>query len=283
MRKSTLAPWRKFHPSILWARMLGSLNRARYQRAGSRPASGPFVSGDSFRALAHHRWDEKEAPSFEAREVKAYDIVFVSWHVHRFLVELAPEITQPFFLITSNSDYAVTETDLRDFRKTRGLHWWAANLVAPLDAQVTAIPLGLQNEALCWYGDVQDFLRLGARPAQKKLPLICWGFAVENAPAVRGPIREALRRNPHAIELVSSDPYVYRRELVKYQYVASPPGNGPDAHRTWEALALGVVPVMLETQLTRNFQAQGMFDGVRVLSSIEAFEQFDPNRPEDQP
>jgi hypothetical protein len=223
-------------------------------------------------------WDEQEEPSFAVEDVKDHDSIFVSWHVSRFLDEVAPQISVPFFLVTSNSDYSVTEADVAKFRKTRGLHWWAANLLVPVDAQLTAIPLGLQNEAACWYGDVSDFVRLRQRSEPRKLPLVCWGFAVQNAPLVRGPIRDALKRNPWATEVANLDPYLYRRELRKYRYVASPPGNGPDTHRTWEALSLGVTPLLLETQLTKNFRAQGQLQGAEILKSVEDFANFDPRQ-----
>jgi hypothetical protein len=32
--------------------------------------------------------------------------------------------------------------------------------------------------------------------------------------------------------------------MSDYQFVASPMGNGYDCHRTWEALALGCVPIV---------------------------------------
>ena len=34
------------------------------------------------------------------------------------------------------------------------------------------------------------------------------------------------------------------RAMTQCQFVASPPGQGPDCHRTWEALALGAVPII---------------------------------------
>ena len=37
----------------------------------------------------------------------------------------------------------------------------------------------------------------------------------------------------------------YLIELQHYKFVLSPTGNGPDAHRTWEALQMGCIPVLL--------------------------------------
>jgi hypothetical protein len=44
-------------------------------------------------------------------------------------------------------------------------------------------------------------------------------------------------------------PAAYLGALASYDFVVSPPGVGEDTHRTWEALALGVVPVVLRTPL----------------------------------
>jgi hypothetical protein len=45
---------------------------------------------------------------------------------------------------------------------------------------------------------------------------------------------------PHADEWES-----YLLKLSRHKYTLSPPGKGPDCHRTWEALLMGSVPVVL--------------------------------------
>ena len=263
-----------FRPDILWFRTQGSLKRWWYKVRNLRPSSGPFPSGDGFRALAHHVWDECNTPAFQVSDVNPYDIIFVSWHVWPFLTEIGPLIRVPFFLVTSNSDSSPDEAAVAAFRKTSGVHWWAASLTVPNSRYATVIPLGLQNERFCWYGDTADFRRLKKKRRPGSLPLICWGFAVENNPQIRGPIREALQRNPKAVELTNLDPYSYRRQLVKYQYVACPAGNGQDSHRLWEALALGVVPVLLRSQHVLNLLDQGLIPTAVILPRIDDFATF---------
>jgi hypothetical protein len=43
-----------------------------------------------------------------------------------------------------------------------------------------------------------------------------------------------------------STPTKYRELLRQSQFVLSPPGNGADCHRTWEALYMGAVPIVLK-------------------------------------
>jgi hypothetical protein len=41
-------------------------------------------------------------------------------------------------------------------------------------------------------------------------------------------------------------------------FVASPPGNGLDCHRTWEAMYLGVVPLVENNYMNRYFASLGL-------------------------
>ena len=37
-------------------------------------------------------------------------------------------------------------------------------------------------------------------------------------------------------------------------FVASPAGNGPDCHRTWEAIYLKVIPIVLKSEIDEIFK-----------------------------
>ena len=44
------------------------------------------------------------------------------------------------------------------------------------------------------------------------------------------------------------------KEQSRYAFVLSPSGEGPDCHRTWEALALGCVPIIKKNSFVDLFQ-----------------------------
>lgn len=50
----------------------------------------------------------------------------------------------------------------------------------------------------------------------------------------------------------------YRGLAATYMFIASPPGNGTDCHRTWEAMYLGAVPIVLRSTLTEYFHEIGL-------------------------
>lgn len=46
----------------------------------------------------------------------------------------------------------------------------------------------------------------------------------------------------------------YLRDMFNHKFVISPRGNGIDTHRTWEALYLGSIPIMLKNNVSNNWK-----------------------------
>jgi hypothetical protein len=46
----------------------------------------------------------------------------------------------------------------------------------------------------------------------------------------------------------------YMKDLSSYRFAISPPGRGIDTHRTWEALMVGTIPIVLNTTLTELYE-----------------------------
>lgn len=44
------------------------------------------------------------------------------------------------------------------------------------------------------------------------------------------------------------------KKMAEYSFVLSPYGNAPECHRTWEALALGCIPIILSSGSSRMYQ-----------------------------
>ena len=54
--------------------------------------------------------------------------------------------------------------------------------------------------------------------------------------------------------------HLYYSQLMRHHFVLSPRGNGLDCYRTWEALALGVIPI-----IKRNGPFDRLYEGMPVL------------------
>jgi hypothetical protein len=127
--------------------------------------------------------------------------------------------------------------------------------------RLMAIPIGLENAHWQGAGRLELFPapgRFGELPLWSERPsdvLACFDPST-NAEA-RGPLRtQILEEMPDAwVEpQLSQEDYV--RRLRASRFVISPPGNGSDCHRTWEALYLGAIPVVLTSALSGSLASE---------------------------
>jgi len=250
-------PVKRFLLLVRW-RLL-RLNRAQFHRWAyklSRPASFPYVSGDGFRKLANHledAWWER----ISARRVEAGDILFVSTdHVRRFFEKTDPGIHVPYVLVTHNSDLPVDES-LSATASPNVVRWFAQNSTHA-DPRIVPLPIGLENLHHYNAGIPERFERMQGVVAPKKARILVSFSLGINVPERRLAYETAgsmpcADRLPARLEQAE-----YIQTLLGYQFVLSPPGNGLDTHRTWEAMYLRVVPIVKDSVAMRSFAALGM-------------------------
>ena len=67
-------------------------------------------------------------------------------------------------------------------------------------------------------------------------------------------VLQELRNGPYKYEIIETPkPYKeYLEELAQYRYCLCVRGNGLDTHRFWEALYLGVIPIVINNEHTNS-------------------------------
>jgi hypothetical protein len=231
---------------------------------GSRPSSFPFISGDTFRAFSDHIFDETGKSSLS--DLGPGSIIFCNGD---YLVEFSAEVLQkseyPLVVVLGNSDrnYMPIPELLSLLPQTH--YYFVQNLTECIPA-CTPIPIGLEN--LHWenVGRPKDFFHL-RDATYSRLPRVMWSFTVRT----NRPIRKAARLDLQAAGVADFvgevSPRQHRRLLTRYSFVASPPGNGWDTHRTWEAMYLRCVPIVLDSYFARHFVDEGL--PIWIISSYE--------------
>jgi hypothetical protein len=150
-------------------------------------------------------------------------------------------------LILHNGDHSVKESDMRifktAFRQVNSVNWLGDVKNA------TPIPIGLEN---------RNYFRNGIKHHYSSLPsrifedwadrehMVFLSIKRENNLRYRTGLENHLNFSDE--NLISDNflsPSIYRSLVRKSQFVISPPGNGSDCHRTWEAIYLGAVPIVL--------------------------------------
>ena len=124
-------------------------------------------------------------------------------------------------------------------------------------AGVDPLPIGLENRHHKRNGigrelflDRENVFRVNSK--ENKMNRVFSSFSISTNFEERSKLQRLLRE--YGFEFVNPNlkPSSYRREVLKSQFVLSPPGNGIDCHRTWEAMYLGAIPVVLEKHLHKN-------------------------------
>ena len=264
-------------PGLLSRRLARSLVQLR----NSRPSSAPYLSGDSFRAISDHVWDE--TGTFNNLDVAPGDIIFCnSDYLEDLCKRLTPIIQTSVVLLLGNSDRNFRERpdSLSDFTGPV----YAQNLVEPIPGFLP-LPIGLENRHWQDVGRPRDFARM-RKKVRNRIPRVMWTFNLSTNRPVRKVAQSELRGLDIADELGQVSPARHREALAQYAFVASPPGNGLDTHRTWEALYLRSVPIVLESALARKLQERGLpvwvvpsFSVLKSLGEAELWEEYQKREP----
>lgn len=222
----------------------------------TRPASYPYISGDGFRRLARHVYDEKTSRSL-AKRIREGEIVFVSTdHARQFFADFDPEITVRYRLITHNSDLPVDEA-LIAMAGSNVEAWYAQNC-AYRHERVMPIPIGLENLHHYRAGVPGEFSTLAKRAGPRKSRVLA-SFSIGTSRDERETANRFASMSPCVDSMparLTQDQYL--RTAATYKFLLSPPGNGLDTHRTWEAMYLGVVPIVKDSVAMQSFAERGL-------------------------
>jgi hypothetical protein len=206
-----------------------------------------------------------------AEDVREGSIVFVKTEmVHAWFEKMHPLVKARYKLITHNSDACIGEREA-SYIDGKIIHWFAQNNTFKHE-KITPIPIGLENAHWFMSGwTLMKMLRKLRSSSIGKNGRILFGFNVGTNPTERTAALSALRTSPHADEakgwLKLPD---YFKLLNEYSYVASPKGNGPDCHRTWEALLLGVAPITTRSVGVDYFVSLGL-----PIAALDDWQQLD--------
>lgn len=242
-----------------------------------------FVSSRGIAAVCDVRPSSMQSDSTaltaaDYRNIQDGQVVYVTTtRFPDFLSEILPGIDVQFVLVTGDSDIAapgglwatrampIPAASL--ISDPRLKHWFAQN--CDIDhPKVTPVPIGLDYHTLA---ECRGGHRWGpsGTPAQQEAelkeiissmpvlgdrPLLCLANFHFSLFGERHKCLRALRGKPF---VVFQKEFLPRGKTWKAHagcsFVASPPGNGVDCHRTWEAMVLNTIPIVRRNSLQALF------------------------------
>jgi len=219
----------------------------RKLRLPGRKDSFPFISGDAFRIRCQIDLTRSNFRELQDQDKEIFLSVFLP--VGKFDTFMQWLVTQDSIfknwnLIIHNGDFNPDFADMKRlsiyFKEVFAVNWIGSSSIA------TAIPIGLENRILRRNGIPWEFKYIRKKYlVKKKRYLLLVAFKRENNLNERGTLAERFKVMPGVFSLDTFlAPFKYKRLVAISKYVLSPPGNGIDCHRTWEALYLNSTPIV---------------------------------------
>ena len=230
----------------------------RYSIAHSynkRPSSAPYISGDSFRSLADHIYDDQK--TFDPSVVKEKNIIFVkSDLVEEYFAKIHPHIQAPYILITHNSDRNIIRSDIK-YIDDKIIQWFAMSVLVA-HPKITPLPAALENKKYAWA--TLPFLskKIQKLARSEKIDRIFYSFTDATNPAERTHARSILQKSSVADTVPWLIPPEYVKTVSGYKFQACPFGNSAESHRLWETLYLRTVPIVRRSVHMEYFKNLGL-------------------------
>ena len=272
-------------------------------RAKTNPLLSPVFIRDACDAI----WDEGEEspPASFFSELPYGALVHVNArHVPRFIDEILPRLGSPIVL---HSGYETVSTRYPGFERIlespRILHWFLEHYELGREhlARATPIPLGLDFHKLAPSGSANPGYDMGLPASPENQQLTIEAIRASIPPILQRPFKayanfhlsmdtflrssEAKKRRPARLEAMQKlkgkeCTYFETRQRPRnaiwarhrdFAFEISPRGNGLDCHRTWEALILKTIPIVLSSPL------DPVYDGLPV-AIVEDWDEVTPKR-----
>lgn len=220
--------------------------------AQDRSPSLPYISGDGFRFYSDFIWDE--TGTFNPIDVKQKSIIFVKTDLlGDFFKNCHPHLKHPYVLITHNSDLPAPGNYEKYLQDVKLKHWFGQNPSLCKHAKFTAIPIGIANRYnQCSDPTVLNNLQRKFIHCEKKI-FVYVNFAIGTNIKARKSAFDHFTRKSWVITRAPTSWEGYLSDIAQSEFVVSPPGNGLDCHRTWEALIMGSIPIVADTNLNPLF------------------------------
>lgn len=218
-----------------------------------------YINGNKFAKLSHFIICPPEGKLFTSEILKQNAIIFSSTNYIDYIFENLKFSAKKYILITHTSDYTI---DKHRFSKKPSciVKWFAEN--GEYDhPDLIPVPIGVENtvtENGCIRGECGDIQYVSDNESYFKNhdriddTIFCAWRNVTNP--MRSGVIDSFKKsgvNYYYVERLEYKEYC--ETISSYRYIASPPGNGIDCHKTWEILYMGSIPIVLKNRIYKFY------------------------------
>ena len=179
---------------------------------------------------------------------KFYNPKYIFVYTHRLesFSKILKYFTNPFILISHNSDENITDKYKIILNEPLLIHWYSQNILVNNNLKLSLLPIGIANSM--WEHGNMSIIENNLFKNNKSL-LIYFNFTVETNTSKRLECKTILEEK--GIFMTPSLKFnEYIQLLSASKYSICPEGGGIDSHRIWESLYCGTIPIMLRNNFS---------------------------------
>ncbi|MCA9770368.1 hypothetical protein KC460_03290 [Candidatus Dependentiae bacterium] len=216
----------------------------------TRASSYPYISGDTFRAFCNFIIDETHVP-FDPSCVQPGSTIFLkSDYIDHFFTTIHPQITAQYILVTHNSDAGITTSHVKYLDDHKLIAWFGQNALI-IHPKLFPIPIGLANRY--WpHGNISILKQITSETYEKRY-LAYLNCTINTNISERKKVYQLFAQQSFCFVASGCTYEDYLRSVACSCFTFSPPGNGLDCHRTWEALYVGSIPIVKRSLMDAVF------------------------------
>lgn len=218
-----------------------------------RLSSYPYISGDTFRKLANHIYDERKV--IKVSKIKKGDILFIKTdNLDQFIDNILIKIDKKVVLIFHNSDLSFTKNKVKHFEE-KDVTIFSQNLDIEFEFsnKFFPLPIGIENRSYLMNGRIKNFDRIINNSIIKKDDNLILCAINPNTNPTRVELLKIASKNKLINFLRYTEHKNYLELLATYKFNLCPEGNGIDTHRFWESLMMKSIPIVLKSNTIEQF------------------------------
>lgn len=217
-----------------------------------------YIHGDKFYEISDFIFSDSLKQSYDIINNRS-GVIFCKAEFIKELFSQIEHSKNKYILITHNSDISINKEVFQN--KPPCVKIWFAQNVAYEDPSLIPIPIGMERPKICTSigmvkGDNSDTSILAdnmCRTYHEKKVLMA--FNANTNLKERQPVLDLFSKVPWVTYIKDRITFKdYISTLKDYRYVISPEGNGIDCHRTWEAIYMGVIPIVKRSVAMESFK-----------------------------
>jgi hypothetical protein len=201
--------------------------------------------------------------TFSPHQVKDGDTIFVRRvSLDNFFKDMHPKIKNKYILVTHVDDWPVpgpsyvsAQGYMRYLSDKKLIAWFGINSNVIAHPKFIPIPIGVfQYKPFCDDKVNLNKFFVQLRMSVPKDKLLYMNFSTWTNPE-RELVKNLFINKPfcHYVQ-PTKDFKSYMEEMAHFKFTLSPPGNGLDCYRTWEALLVGSIPIVKSSPLNALYK-----------------------------